>query len=183
MRQVNILTQAEVESLDAIPESRGEGGVYGTLTETQARERGWRNMPELPPLADGYERLSVRWTEGDGTAAMAVYVDTLIADRLAAEQAADKARMIALMTPSLVQLAALYRSVLRRVTGDATAETNRSITRESVATIFLGAIANGTMTDELRDAQALLQFGFEWLSPIVAANPPNTWDLPWEVVP
>jgi hypothetical protein len=73
--------------------------------------------------------------------------------------------------------------VLRRVTGDPNAETNRAITRESVATIFLGAIAEGTMTDELRDAQALLQFGFEWLSPIVGANPPNTWDLPWEVVP
>jgi hypothetical protein len=158
-------------------------GNVDNPNEATLLEKGWRYEPPVPPVADGYTRLSIRLIEGDGVTGAWEIVDRLTSEIAADQAAADKARMIALMTPSLVQLAALYRSVLRRVTGDATAETNRSITRESVATIFLGAIAEGTMTDELRDAQALLQFGFDWLSPIVGANPPNTWDLPWEVVP
>jgi hypothetical protein len=44
-------------------------------------------------------------------------------------------------------------------------------------------MASGKMTDELRDAQQVLEFGFTQLSPIVGAEPPNTWELPWEVVP
>jgi hypothetical protein len=143
------------------------------------------DLDSVPSVADGYTRQSVTWVQNpdDAERGMPSVVDRLTSEIEADQVAANKARMIALMTPSLIQLAALYRSVLRRVTGDATAETNRSITRESVATIFLMAIENGTMTDELRDAQALLQFAFDVLSPIVGANPPNTWDLPWEVVP
>jgi hypothetical protein len=53
---------------------------------------GWRDMPELPAVANGYERGGVTWIEGDGTNAKAVYTDTLIADRLAAEAAAEATR-------------------------------------------------------------------------------------------
>jgi len=167
---------AELQAiLDGITEQdayRRQAAIRKTIEDYAASQ--------LPPVADGYTRTitSVNYETGEAT-----YSDRLTSEIVAEQVAAEKARMIALMTPSLIQLAALYRSVLRRVTGDATAETNRKITRETVATIFLGAIANGSMTDELRDAQALLQFGFDWLSPIVGANPPNTWDLPWEVVP
>ena len=52
---------------------------------------GWRYTTELPPVAEGYERGPITWVEGDGTNAMAQYTDTLIADRLAAEAAADLA--------------------------------------------------------------------------------------------
>lgn len=57
-------------------------------TFEQCIPAGWRIEPTLPPVADGYERLAVTYIEGDGTNAVAVYQDTLIADRLAAEAAA-----------------------------------------------------------------------------------------------
>lgn len=52
---------------------------------------GYRIAPELPPVAEGYERGPVTYAEGDGVTAQAVYQDTLIADRIAAEAAANKA--------------------------------------------------------------------------------------------
>lgn len=66
------------------------GGTYNPTVE-MLRTEGWREEPELPPIADGYERGPVTYVEGDGVTAQAVYQDTLIADRLAAEAAANKA--------------------------------------------------------------------------------------------
>ena len=98
--------------------------------------------------------------------------------------AARKAAQIAAMKP-LAELASFYRATLRGIFGAQfpEAEKNRSLTREVVATFFLQQMASGKMTDELRDAQQVLEFGFTQLSPIVGDDPPQTWDLPWEVVP
>ena len=52
---------------------------------------GWRIRPDLPAIAEGYERLSVIYVDGYEDTATAVYTDTLIQDRLdreAAERAA-----------------------------------------------------------------------------------------------
>lgn len=86
---VNINTQ---EKSGTLPLSDPSHGIYGPLTWEQARAIGWRIMPELPSVADGYERGAMTYVEGDGITAQAVYTDTLIADRLAAEAAAEVIR-------------------------------------------------------------------------------------------
>ena len=52
----------------------------------------WADDSTIPAVQDGYERSPVRWGDaGDGINAVAVYEDTLKADRLASEYAADLA--------------------------------------------------------------------------------------------
>ena len=78
---VNLSTQSQT-----IPQKLGsvDNPNHATLIAN-----GWREMPELPAVSNGFERSSVTWVEGDGTNAIPQYTDTLIADRLAAEAAAD----------------------------------------------------------------------------------------------
>lgn len=61
-------------------------GVTWANSGAMLRSLGWRIEPELPPVADGYERGLVTWFDDDGTYCRAVYEDTPIADRLAREQ-------------------------------------------------------------------------------------------------
>ena len=197
MRYINKATRQIVEQR---PDRIG-----GTMnpTEDQYRQAGWRRIIEADPVADGYRRVSETQVDTeDGATFRAAVVDRLITDIEAEEkQAADaaaaqavldaeaaaKARqqaMVDALTP-LVPLAQLYRATLRGIFEKQFpgAESNRALTREIVASFFLQQIAAKTMTDELRDAQQVLEFGFAQLSPIVGDDPPQTWDLPWEVVP
>ena len=156
------------------------GMIDGTTPplESQLRAAGWREEPEQPPVADGYERTNLRLVEGDGVTGRWEYTDTLISDRLAAEAAANRARMIAELTPARLALAQAYRVALRAIAGP-NAETNRDVTRDAVVAAMLSAPAGQY------DARAadLFKLAFEELAPIVGANPPNTWDLPWDVIP
>ena len=79
---ININTQ-ETE----IPNTVGAAkGVTWDNSQDVLKDLGWRIKPELPPTLEGFERLSVTYTEGDGTTAQAIYTDTLIQDRLDVEE-------------------------------------------------------------------------------------------------
>jgi hypothetical protein len=87
MNYININTQqTEIPSTVGITK-----GVTWDNSQEMLKELGWRIRPELPPVEEGYERLSVVYVEGDGTTASAQYTDTLIQDRLNAEEAARQA--------------------------------------------------------------------------------------------
>lgn len=87
MNYINIITKdTELPTMDAdgFNLSWEDDGEF-------LRAMGWRIRPDLPPVADGYERGSVAWIDGDGVTAQAVYTDTLIQDRLDRE-AVERAR-------------------------------------------------------------------------------------------
>lgn len=83
MRLKNIYTQSET-----IPAQ-----IDGTYppTREQLLMAGWRDVPELPVLADGNVRVSARLVEGDGVTGAWEVVDRLAADIEAEARAADKA--------------------------------------------------------------------------------------------
>lgn len=138
---------------------------------------GWRYTPELPEPDNGFERLTPpTLIEGDGRYGEWELHDTLIADRLAAEQAAKMASL----TPDLIMSAHVYRVALRRNFGDG-AETNQAITARTVKEYFAGKATAGTIiTQELADAELLTRT----FSQIAAWTGDGTaWSFPWEVVP
>jgi hypothetical protein len=65
-------------------------GATVNATPAQAQAEGWRNEPEVPPIADGYTRIGIAFIEGDGVTGAWQVVDRLTAE-IEAEQAAAEA--------------------------------------------------------------------------------------------
>lgn len=146
--------------------------IDGTYPPTpdQLRAAGWRDMPPVPPIADGYTRLSIRAVEGDGINGQWEVVDRLTSEIEAESRAARMATFPA-------EKAALFRAILRKHFGDG-AETNRALTAEAVTGYF--AVKPNITADEVRDG-VLLRELFAVLSEWNGTG--ETWTLPWEVLP
>jgi hypothetical protein len=84
MNMIHIPTQSIIRPESCID---ANGNQVSNPDDATLLGIGWRYTSELPPVADGYERGPIRWEDADGTNARAVYVDTLTADRVAAQAA------------------------------------------------------------------------------------------------
>jgi hypothetical protein len=136
---------------------------------------GRRDIPELPPVREGYERGPVTYIEGDGITAQAVYQDTLIQDRLDREAAARLQSFI-----PLIPTAALFKALMTRNFGIGSV-TNREITADVVQGHFVQLTLTGAITAQQASDGVLLQQAFEKLAAWNGTG--ETWSLPWEVVP
>ena len=132
---------------------------------------GWRIVPTVPPVADGWTRSQVLFVEGDGTNAVAQYSDTSLAV-IAAQQAAaaSNAAIIAvsnaavqaqIFTNTVLPMLQSYRNILDNYFGIG-AETNLNITVQSVSMYFL-TITN--ITPQISIDSARIMFLFNTLSP------------------
>ena len=137
--------------------------------------KGWRrkDTTPVPPVAEGYERVSATWVQDPDRPDYAVVavVDQSIAER----QERERQARIASFDP-LIPRAALFRATLRRHFGDG-AETNRDVTATAVEGYFI--LKDPVTAADLKDAMVLKE-SFTALS---AWNGGETWTLPWEVVP
>ena len=82
MKHININTQ-ETNIPDTIGITKG---ITWENSTDLLKSLGWRIKPELPPVADEYERLSILYVDGYEDTATAIYTDTLIQDRLDREE-------------------------------------------------------------------------------------------------
>lgn len=147
---------------------------------------GWRVVPSVPPVADGYVRSQVTYAEGDGTNAVAQYTDTslaVIATQQAAQIAMDASNAAAqasataqAFTNQTLPLLVAYRTILRAYFGPG-AETNYAVTTQSVPTYFL-SITNPTPQQSM-DASRIM-FLFNALSPRYMGEMHNA---PWQTIP
>ena len=83
----------------------------------------------------------------------------------------------------LAPVASVFRATLRSVTGDPNAETNHGITRDTIFGLYFGIAAQRPLTLEELRQKDILQNGFMVLSAWVNEDPPNTWSVPWGIVP
>jgi hypothetical protein len=141
-------------------------------TFEQCLSIGVRIEPEIPPVAEGYVRQSIRLVEGNGTTGKWQIVDIAQA-QLDAEAAAAR---LASFTPHIAH-AAQFKALMRAYFGEG-AETNRTITAAYVETYFL--TTNGLTIEAIQHGMALKGM-FEELSAWNGTG--ETWTLPWEVVP
>ena len=147
---------------------------------------GWRVVPAVPPVADGYVRSQVTYAEGDGTNATAQYTDTslaVIAAQQAAQNAVDASNAAAqasataqAFTNQTLPLLVAYRTILRAYFGPG-AETNYAVTTQSVPAYFL-SITNPTPQQSM-DASRIM-FLFNALSPRYMGEMHNA---PWQIIP
>ena len=87
-------------------------GATDNPTFEQCIPFGYRAIPVLPPVADGYERSGITWQDGDGTNAVAIYHDQLIADRLAREAAQAATNEVIRQSAKSLELKATENSYL-----------------------------------------------------------------------
>jgi hypothetical protein len=109
---------------------------------------GYRIVPPLPEVPDGFTETSCVLGDGDGV--MGAWIQTVrpTAD-ITAEQYAAK------MATFPAQEAMIFRLTMRRNFGDG-AETNHVIDAKAVENYFVGKQVNGTITvQELADASVL----------------------------
>ena len=137
--------------------------------------KGWRrkDLTPVPPVAEGYERVSQRWVQDPDRPeyAVVVVVDQSIAERKERERQARLASFQPLIPP-----AALFRATLRRHFGE-NAETNRQVTATAVEGYFV--TKDPVTAADLKDALVLK----ESFTALAEWNGGETWTLPWEVVP
>jgi hypothetical protein len=131
---------------------------------------GWRFIPELPIIEEGYERSEIIYIEGDGETAQAVYQDTLIQERLDREVVERKESRWLIFEPHIQKLLE-FRYLMRMYFGE-NAEINHEITEKTVETRFLGT----TLTD-LSEVQhgIIIQKHFETLSALNGTG--ETWSI------
>lgn len=91
-------------------------GIYNPAAE-MLYESGYRIMPDVPPIADGYQRMSITAIEGDG-----VHGQWLVVDRLASEVAEES--RLADISANLTRytLQNQYLSLCDQLTGKTTHE-------------------------------------------------------------
>ena len=160
--------------------------TWNTPNISALRRSGWRDIPVIPPVADGYQRGSITYIEGDGITASAQYTDTLISDILAQEVAAEAAALAAhqaaynAQIQAVAQQAHIFRIILQKYFGVG-AEANQAITQAYVQTYFVGLQQAGTITvQQLADA-SVLQSLYPILSVLTTTG--YTWDFPWSMIP
>ena len=158
----NIIDQGEV-----LPDQ-----IDGTYppTDEQLFADGWRNMPEVPPVQEGYTRVSCVAVDGDGKSGYWVIDDKPTAT---IEAEARQAKLATLNTEHLFA----YRALLRAYFGDK-AETNRDITAAVVESFFL--TTPGLTVTDVQHGMTLKGL-FEELSAWNGTG--ETWTLPYEVLP
>ena len=136
---------------------------------------GYRLVPVMPLVAEGYTRVSQTLVDDDGEWGKWEVVDRPTAD-IEAEQ---RAAYVAKCQPYFPMMT-IYRIALRRNFGEG-AETNHEVSQESAMAYFGAKVAQGTITPQETADSALMMALFPALS---ALSPTNTaWDLPWEVLP
>jgi hypothetical protein len=149
-------------------------GIYNPPDELKYSE-GYRIVPPLPVIPDGYTQTFLTLTDGDGVTG--AWSQGL---RLTAEiEAEQKAEYIAKCQPYFGAMT-MYRIALRRNFGDG-AETNREVSQESAMAYFGMKVAQGIITPQETADSALMMALFPSLSALSPTS--TTWDLPWEVLP
>ena len=164
---------------------------------------GWRYMPVLPPLSNGWTRSSIIYVDsGDGTNALAQYTDlspdqqmqiatnqaiqaAAQAAQIAATQAAQaQATLVAYsnQVTAIAPVARLYRATLQQLFG-AGAETNQTYSQLYVLAYFsaLASVQTNGYTAQQLSQQNILTSGFSVLSQLTADH--TTWSFPWNWVP
>jgi hypothetical protein len=135
------LTTQRTERPDAI------GNVISPNDETLIA-RGWRYEPEVPPIAEGYTRLSIRLAEGDGRTGAWVVADRLTteieAEKAAAEAQAETERQAA-KSDALKGAENAYLTICQQLTGK----------RNKLGFAELEAIITGLMATDPNTAVAL----------------------------
>lgn len=146
-------------------------------TEGQCNAAGWREIVEVVPPPEGMSATGwevVQINEKECKIVCNSWIDPV------AEEARRKAEKLASITPELISLAQMYRSLLREYFG-ANAETNKSVTEKIVAMYFLQLQQLGTITaKQLADKDAMAYF-FEQLN--IWWGTGETWTFPWEIIP
>jgi len=117
-----------------------------------------------------------RRVERDGDTVREVY-DT---EHEAEAVARSRAAYLASIPADIIPLAAAYRTTIRALFGGG-AETNHAITEQVVTAFFLSKRAANEMTQELDNAERILEIGSREIRKL---TPDGTcWTFPWEVVP
>jgi hypothetical protein len=160
------------EIKDAKTAPNPHNGIYNPTIE-QLIPDGFRVMPELPPIADGYTRLSIKAVEDDGYNGKWEVIDKLTSE---IEAEAKAARLADFTAKGLVPKAQKFRLLLRAYFGS-NAETNHDITAEVVANYFL--TTSGLSVENVQHGIALEKL-FQELS--TWNGTVETWTLPWESI-
>ncbi len=158
-------------------------GVYNP-PDALKHAAGYRIVPPLPAIPDGFMETSCVLGDGDGVTG--AWIQTvrptadIEAEAQAAREAMEAASLAAKMATFPAQEAAIFRLTMRRNFGD-NAETNRAIDAKAVENFFVGKQVDATITvQELADASVLERL-FAKLSTWNGTG--ETWTLPWELVP
>ena len=131
---------------------------------------GYRRVPPLPAIPDGFTETSCVLGDGDGETGSWIQTVRPNAD-IEAEQLA--AKMATFPAPQAYK----FRELMRKHFGP-DAETNREITADAVEYHF--ATATGLSGDDVRDGIFLKEL-FEKLAAWNGTG--ETWSLPWGVLP
>ena len=145
-----------------------DGRLIESPTLSDYAAAGWRIVPEVPPVAEGYRRVAETLVDDDGVNGKWEVTDRLIAEVDAEAAAGRKAAMAAQLTPGLVALAAAYRTALRAIGGPG-AEVNRKVTQAAVVGAMLA------LPPEQYDAKTadMLKLAFEEICKVTGTG--ETW--------
>ena len=149
------------------------GSTFNPTLE-QYYAAGYRTRVSVDQPADGFRVTAYAPQDIDGATCKLVIVQQV---NIAEEEAAAAAARLASITPQLWQDASVFRTLLRKYFG-ATAETDHTVTQQSVTNYFL--TTTGLTGDQVRDGIFIQQLFNE----IIAwTGDGTTWSFPWSNLP